>query len=301
MKRFLKWAGMVVGGLVGIIVAAIIVLSIIGGLRVNRQYDVQVTAIAIPNDAVAVARGKHLAEAVTFCHACHGADLSGDVLDDAPLIATIVAPNLTTGRGGVVSSYSDADFVRSIRHGVNPEGRGLMVMHSDVFNNLSAEDLGAIIAYVRSVPPVDREVPASKVGVVGKVLVALGLFDNGALPFLPAEHIDHTAPLAQMPPQGVTVEYGRYLISITLCAMCHGAVLQGGLPVAPGSPPGPNIAVYGTMGAWTVDDFAKPLRTGVMPDGSRSLNPEWMPWDVYANLTDDEVQAMWLYIQSLSG
>lgn len=110
----------------------------------------------------AIARGAHL-EGVTFCTACHGEDLQGDLLFEAPGIATLYAPNLTAGRGGRGAVYDDVDWVRAIRHGVSPEGRGLMIMHSDAYNHLGAGDLAAVIAYIKSVPPVDNPLPGPRV------------------------------------------------------------------------------------------------------------------------------------------
>lgn len=118
----------------------------IGGSRLNRSYDIRVAAIVIPTDEAGIARGRHLAEAVTLYHACHGDNLGGDALIDEPLIATIYAANLTSGRGGDGASYSDADYVRAIRHGGNAEGRGLMIRHSDAHHNLGEEDLGALVS-----------------------------------------------------------------------------------------------------------------------------------------------------------
>ncbi len=91
------------------------------------------------------------------------------------------------------AAYADADYVGAIRHGVNPQGRGLMIMHADIYHNLSEEDLGALIAYVKGVPPVDQEIPERRVLPLGRILVALGVFDSESIPFIPAELIDHSA------------------------------------------------------------------------------------------------------------
>ncbi|MFQ5859591.1 MAG: c-type cytochrome [Anaerolineae bacterium] len=298
MKKVLKWIGIVLAGLVGLLVVAAVVLYFAGGSRLNRSYDIQVETIAILTDEAAIARGRHLAEAVTFCQACHGDNLGGDVIDDEPLISTITAPNLTSGRGGVGATYSDADYVQAIRHGINPEGRGLLLMHSDIFHNLSQEDLGAIIAYVKSVPPVDNELPKTRAEPLGRILVALGVFDSEAMPLIPAEVIDHNAPFMEMPDRGATAEYGRYLASITLCRMCHGSDLRGGPPIEEGSPAGPNLVALGAAGGWSEGQFISTIRTGVTPYG-KALVPEFMPWDVYANMTDEELRALWMYLQSL--
>jgi cytochrome c553 len=196
------------------------------------------------------------------------------------------------------ASYSNADYVRAIRHGVDPQGRGLMIMHSNVYHNLSQQDLGAMIAYLKSVPPVDNATPAPKIEPLGRILVALGVFDSEALPLIPAEGIDHSAPFAELPPQGATAEYGSYLMSITLCHMCHGPDLAGAPPLDPGMEPGPNLTPGGELGGWSAADFIQTMRTGVSPQGD-VLNPDFMPWKEYANMTDDELKSLWLYLQSL--
>ncbi len=197
------------------------------------------------------------------------------------------------------ATYTDADYVGAIRHGVNPEGRGLLIMHSDVFHNLSEEDLGAVIAYVKSVPPVDKDIPDRRLLPLGRILIALGLFDSEAIPFIPAEVIDHGAPFVEMPEIGPTAEYGKYLMSITLCSMCHGRDLKGGPPLDPSMPPGPAIAAYAAPGGWSEEQFVTTIRTGVTPYG-KELDQEFMPWNIYANMTDDELVAIWRYIASLN-
>ena len=146
----------------------------------------------------------------------------------------------------------------------------------------------------------DNETPEISILPLGRILVSLGLFDSEDIPFIPAEAIDHSAPFVDAPDAGATAEYGEYLMSITLCSMCHGPDLQGGAPLEPGMPPGPSIAAYGIPGGWSEQEFISTLRTGVTPYGTK-LDEELMPWDLYANLTDDELSAMWLYIGSING
>ena len=245
--KVLRWVGIGLGGLLGVVVIAAVVLYVLGGSRLNKTHDIQVEAVAVPTDEEAIARGRHFAEAVTVCQGCHGDNLEGDLLFGVTGIASVYASNLTSGQGGIGVTYSDTDYVRAIRHGVNPEGRGLMIMHSDIFHNISEEDLGAIIAYIKSVPPVDNEIPGSSVAPLGRILVALGLFDDEALPLIPAEVIDHDAPFTRMPAQGATPEYGQYLMSITLCNMCHGSDLKGGRSSDP-ELLGPNIVSLSAPG-----------------------------------------------------
>lgn len=298
MKKVLKWIGIFLGSLVGIILIAATVLLYGGGARLNKQHDVSVEAVAIPSDGVSVARGRHLAKAVTLCAGCHGDHLEGKVLFDEPPVATVYSPNLTAGKGGAGRRLTDADFVRAIRHGINADGRGMMIMHADHYQNLCEADLGAIISYVKSVPPVDNELPPIRTTLLGRILVGLGVFDSDAMPLIPAELIDHEAPFPQTPAPGVTAEYGHYLVSIAMCAMCHGSDMKGGPPVEEGAPPGPNITIYGDPETWSDEQFINTLRTGVTPYG-RQLNPEYMPWKHYGQMTDDELTAIRLYLVSI--
>lgn len=223
----------------------------------------------------------------------------GDVLPDMPMIAIFRAPCLTSGRGGVGTTFSDADFVRAIRHGVDPQGRGLLIMHSEIFHNHSRQDLGAIIAFVRSVSAVDHEIAKPRIELLGQILIPLGVFDRNAMTLIPAEVIDQSAPFADMSPLGPTVEYGGYLVSIALCHICHGPELTGEPPVEAGKRPGPDLMALGAPGGWSAEQFVSTIRTGVTPDGNK-LNPDFMPCDKYANLTDQELVVIWRYVQSLA-
>src|SRR6185436_3298983 len=119
---------------------------------------VEAPRVAIPADPVAIARGKYLAEKVAVCTECHGADLGGKVVEDDAAMGRLVASNLTRGRGGLPADYADQDFVRVLTHGVKRDGHSVVFMPV-VDYRFTEDDLGAIIAYVKSVPPVDRTVP----------------------------------------------------------------------------------------------------------------------------------------------
>lgn len=299
MNLLLRRLAIALGGVVGMAIVAGAVLYVLGGSRLGARYDITTDPVEVPSDSASIARGRHLAESVMLCHGCHGDDLGGGVLVDEPLMATIHASNLTAGRGGVGRAYSDADYVRAIRHGVNPEGRALMIMHSDAYHGLGRSDLGALLAHVRSMPPVDRDVPRTATGVLGRILVALGQFDREQMPLLAAEVIDHGAPLTDAPEPAVTPEYGAYLVSLALCRMCHGDTLRGGLPLDEGAPPGPDITVYGREDGWSAEQFVTTIRTGVTPY-DRALDPEYMPWEAYRGMTDDELLAIRSYLASIA-
>ena len=158
MRRALKWLAIILVGLVGVAVIAALVLIFMARSRLNREYDIQVQNITIPSDEAALERGQHLAEAVSDCGGCHGPEYGGMPFFEDPMIGTVYSSNLTPGEGGIGSSYSDEDWVRAIRHGVGPDGRPLFIMPAQHFYRYSDEDLGAIYTYLRTIPPVEREV-----------------------------------------------------------------------------------------------------------------------------------------------
>ena len=290
LLKVLKWVGIVFGGLVGLIVVALVVVWFMAGSRMNKTYDIEVKPVIVPTDAAGIARGKHVVESFGLCQECHGDNLGGEVVEDDPVFGRLVTKNLTSGKGGIGQSRSDLDFVRAIRHGLGPDGKSLMLMPSEVFYYLSDADLGAVIAYLRTLPPVDNELPKQRLGPLGRVFLLVS-----DLPFLPAEEIDHAALRPAEPEPGVTSEYGKYLGRS--CAFCHGESLSGEDGLADEIPPA-NITRGGRLGGWSEADFFKTLRTGVTPRG-HELDPDQMPWKALATLTDDELKALWLYLNSL--
>ncbi len=294
IRKILKWIGIVLGGLVGLIVLAVIILFIISEVKWNQgyeNYNVPVETIRIPTDEAAIARGAHIAM-THECRVCHGVDLGGQFILNQPMLAVVAAPNLTAGAGGVGATNTDEDWVRAIRHGVGRDRRALIVMPVRAWYYLSDEDLGALIAYLKSLPPVDNVLPKRSIGPLGHVALIQGQF-----PLPHAAMINHTAPRPVAPPPGVTVEYGQYLART--CTMCHGANLNGGVMRASDDSliTVPNLTPGGELHLWSEEDFLTELRTGVTPSGHHLTKN--MPWQYVGQMTDDELKAVWLYLQSL--
>jgi mono/diheme cytochrome c family protein len=290
MKRFLKILGMTLGALALLVVLGVAGLYAWTGAALNKRTDTATHAFSAPGDSASVARGEHLVRAIGKCGDCHGADFGGQPFIDDPAFGKVHATNLT--RGGIGAAYTDADWERAVRHGKAPDGRRLVIMPSNEFQFLSDEDLGAIVAYLRSVPAVVRESPLPKVGPVARALYA-----GGILSLLPADVVTHAnAPVPAVPVDS-TVEYGDYLSKVG-CSGCHGAGYGGGK--IPGTPPDfpvtANLTPTG-IGHYTFEQFAHVLRTGERPDGSK-LHP-MMPIAATKLMTDVEVAATWKYLRSL--
>ncbi len=290
MKKALKWVGIVLGGLLGLLILAVIAVYVLSNSRINKSYTIQVESVAIPDDEAALERGQHIA-ITRGCADCHGKDLGGFVFIDDPALGLYYGTNLTPS--GVAADYSDEDWIRALRHGVGPNNKPLLFMPSFEYYYFSDQDIGDLIAYLKTIPAVDKQPKETSVGLLGRVL-----FLGDQFPLLPAEVIDHTAPRPIAPPPGVTVEYGEYMA--VGCTGCHGLNLAGG-PIPGGDPswpPAANLTPAGNLSNWTEEDFINTLRTGVTPEGLE-LGATYMPWPNMAQMTDDELQAMWLYIQSL--
>ena len=291
LKKVLKWVGIVLGSLVGLLALAFVLLLAVGGAKANKKYEIPVETVSVPTDAEAVQRGEHIAT-IFICTRCHTENLGGELYFAVPGMLTLPTPNLTAGAGGVGSFYTDEDWVRAIRHGVAHDGRALFIlMPSNTFYYLSDEDLGALIAYLKGAPSVDNELPERRIEPLGRMMMAIGMF-----PPPPVEQINHTGPRPVAPQPGVTVAYGEYLSRT--CKECHGANLNG----MPFGPPGqevptPNLTPGGELVAWSEQEFFTTMRTGVTPSG-RQLD-EQMPWKFYGQMTDEELRAVWLYLQSL--
>lgn len=283
MGVWLKRIGIAIAAIVGLAVVLVLVLNVISIARQGKRYAIPATSIVVRTDSTSLARGRHIVAAVGLCGECHGADLGGKKFSEDLLTGTLYSSNLTRGKGGFPADYSDEDLWRALRHGVGRDGRSLVFMPSESFQELTQADLLSIIAYLHTVPPVDRERPATRPGPLMRVLhVAVGF------PLLPAEKIDHAkAPVASVA-LGPTLEYGQYIGAA--CRGCHGPALAGG------AGPGPNIT-RGVIGSWSEADFFCAIREGLRPDGT-SLTDQ-MPWKGFRNMSDDELRALWLYLQSV--
>lgn len=293
MKKVFKWIGIVLGSLVGLIIILLAAFYFMGNSRLNKTYTFPADNIVIPTDADGLVRGEHLTN--MLCAGCHAEDLGGIIgwFPEGPL-GSMDAANLTSGNGGVGQKYkTDEEYVLAIRHGVDSEGKPVFMPAVVGFQYMSDEDLGAIIAYLKTVPPVDRQTNGSNFSALGEILIGAGLFGN-----LPVEEASH-ATNVNAPAAGVTVEYGQYLATIGDCKSCHGQQLAGGpFPDPSVTILVPNLTPGGELGTWTEQDFIIAMRSGIPPNGPM-MNPQYMPWKEIGLGTDDELKALWMFLQSL--
>jgi mono/diheme cytochrome c family protein len=295
LKRWLRRLGIGVIALFVVIVGAGATVYGVNGKRLQRAYDIKVEHVDVPTDAGAVERGKRFANVIAKCTDCHGANFQGQVMFDDKVFATLAAANLTRGKGGQGANYkTDEDWVRSIRHGIAPNGRPLVFMPSGEYYYVGDQDLGDLIAYLKSLPPQDNVLPKPKLGPIASML-----FITNKMPLLSAATIDHTAKRPPDVTPAADATYGKYLARVGGCQGCHMENLAGSADAhgPPGSPPPANLTPAGNLGKWTEQNFVRALRTGRRPDGSE-IN-SFMPWRYTAQMTDDEIHAVWLYLKTV--
>lgn len=177
--------------LAGLLLAALIFITVVysrTNAHIDKTWNIQAASIEIPTDSASIELGRKIALGLG-CMDCHGKDFGSMMLVNDTRTGRIGSSNLTRGEGGIGSSYTGEDWVRAIRHGVGPDGRPLVFMPSQDFQMLSDSDIGALAAFILSLPPVDREQPSLKVALPMRFT-----YMRGKMPtLLPVEVIDHGA------------------------------------------------------------------------------------------------------------
>lgn len=273
--------------------------------------------IKIERTTARVERGRYLANHVAVCMDCHSSrDWSlyagpmqagnfgggGEVFNkEMGFPGTFYAPNITPYALG---SWTDGEILRAITTGVNKEGRALFpVMAYHRFGAMDKEDVYSIIAYIRTLDPVKREVPVSQAD-------------------FPVNFIINTMPakaqFTAIPDTNDQLAYGKYLINATGCVDCHSQTDKG--KVIPGTefgggmefhqPAGilrsPNITFDAEtgIGAWTKESFVQ--RFKMYTDSSyllramkRSDLNTPMPWTMFAGMKTKDLEAIYAYLKSL--
>jgi mono/diheme cytochrome c family protein len=299
---------------------AVVLLLLAGGglgaavaMRWDRAVDMAEPGLVASTDPDLIERGRYLAYGPAHCAYCHTAEaqwpgmaageeppLSGGWVMQMPL-ASMPTPNLTPDAETGIGRYTDGQIARMIRHNVRANGRlAVPVME---FENMSDEDVVALLSFLRSQPPIHNEVPDRTLTMRGKVRMAFVL-----KPTRPEAEPPRVAP-AEAP----TIERGAYLATaVAGCAACHtkrdprdGSYtvprFAGGLEmevigdpkrrfVTPNLTPDPKT---GQMADWTEDRFVDRFRAGSLNEGT------YMPWEALGRMSDDDLRAIYRFLQSL--
>ena len=218
MKGILRWLRIGLFSVVLLLIVAGAVIYLLSERILRRTYSEPGVDIAVPRDSQSVTEGRRLSMVRGCSGDCHGMEIEGGVFIDHVLLARLVAPNLTAS----VRKYSNADLARIIRRGVRPDGSSVIGMPSEMFSGLTDEDLGKILAYLRSIPPQPGPAPERRLGPIARVAFVAGKLQ-------PAAELVRKAALSTgtYPPDGDSTAAGGYLAR-TSCTECHGLDLGGG-------------------------------------------------------------------------
>ncbi|MEX2573266.1 MAG: cytochrome C [Balneolaceae bacterium] len=263
-----------------------------------------------------VEHGRYLANHVMLCMDCHAVrDFSlfagppspgtegggGEVFDqNMGFPGRFVSRNLTPASLG---SWTDGEIFRAITSGISRDGTALFpVMPYPHYSKLAEEDIHAVIAYIRTLEPVDNRLPPSQ-------------------PDFPVNILINTMPvradLQSKPSRDDVVNYGKYMVTAAACTDCHTRMERGkfvGEPFGGGNeyhlPDGStvrsaNITPHETgIGNWTKEQFVQrfkayagnsyvPLK--VEPGQFQTI----MPWLMYADMEQGDLEAIYEYLRSL--
>jgi len=220
-----------------------------------------------------IARGRYVFGATGGC-GCHTAKAqpanAGGRRYDGPF-GTVYSSNITPDRETGIGGWTDEQIITATRLGRRPNGDRLLPVHPyPVFNGMAAEDLKALVAFLRSVPPVKRANQPKR--------IAVPLFESVFLPAWLAAFAPRETPPASAPSAGVP--RGEYLVrAVAHCGECHtprtltmatdNSRFLGGNPKGPEDQAMPNVTPDPDtgIGKWTVEEIADYLGTGNKPDG----------------------------------
>lgn len=256
-----------------------------------------------------LARGKYLVDGVNGCFGCHtdtdwskhgappvaGREGSGHVWSDQDM-PWLVAPNITPDKETGAGNWSDDTLARAIREGIGHDGRTLFpIMPYPDYRSMSDEDLASIIVYIRSVPPIGNQLPATKMPFPLNFLM-----QNMPQPV--------TAPVAP-PDQSKPETRGEYLVKMGACADCHTPQEKGqpmpGMDFAGGfllhEPKGDVVSSNITpaasgIGYYNEATFIQAMRMGKV--GARPLHYS-MPFYFFGKMTDNDLKSIFAYLKTL--
>ena len=248
-------------------------------------------------------RGTYLMQSIVACGNCHtpqnengpipGMELAGGLIieeDAFTAISANITPDVATGIGG----WTDEELAVGIREGLRPDGSLIgPPMPFEVYHGLADRDVAAIVAYLRSIPPVENAVPRSEY----------------PFPLPPA----YGPPVGSVPDVDPSdqVAYGEYLAGPAgHCMACHSTPGETGVPDVINALGGGGLNMHGPWGVsvganitpsgighYSDEELKTIITAGVRPDGTRLLPP--MPVGYYANMTDADVHAIIAYLRTL--
>lgn len=292
MNRWVKVTSVALAVLAAGALTLLVTGNYLGERKLVRIIHVDLPPFTMPHKGSSLEQGRYLFS-TRGCADCHGANGAGrEIIRSGKML--VVSPAIARGENSVTGGYTASDWVRTLRHGVKPDGRPVMIMPSEDYNRLTNDDVAALISYVRRLPPVKGETAVVQLPWMVKVMYGLGYVKDAS------ELINHKLPPQEPVNASVSLEHGKYVANS--CIGCHGATLSGGR--IPGSPPEWPAPANLTPGAGSVmqryasaEVFMAMLRSGKRPDGTAISSV--MPFNSLKKMNDTDVRALHAYLQTL--
>jgi mono/diheme cytochrome c family protein len=270
-------------------------------LTFKQSFETTPTGIKSHTDSSTVARGKYLVLSAAHCYTCHMPDsmlkkgYKEQMIGGSPMktpFATFYPPNITSDKETGIGNFTDEQLARAIRYNVNHNSKAMVGFMS--YNGMSDNDISAIISYLRTTRPIRNVVPEHDYNILGKILMR----------FL----IEPVTPTVENIKPDTSALYGKYLAyNVTNCNGCH--TKRGskgefiGEPFAGGYSWDLEDAIYtaanltpdstGSIVKWSQEIFIQRFRSG------RVLENSPMPWDAYQTLSDNDLKALYNFLNEL--
>lgn len=278
MAGWLKGLAWTAGGLAGLAVVAAGLFYGVSQATIGRTYDREARITHVVSTPEIVARGEHLA-VTRGCFDCHTSSLHGQIWWDEKWGGRQYTANLTRR----AQTYSDADFDRAIRGGVDADRHAVWDMPSQMYANLNDDDTSALIAFIRSKPVGGEDHPRDVFGLGWRWEII-----RDAEPHSSARLVDELKVPADA---GPATAAGRY-IAMTSCTECHGDRLEG--RTGPhGKVPDLTIAA-----GYSDADFVRLMRTGVPVGGRKLVLMSDVAQGRFAHFSDEEIADLHAYLKA---
>jgi hypothetical protein len=284
----------------------------------------EMKAVATPE---VLSRGEYLVKDVLLCFDCHsvrdwtrysgpavpplgagrpcmdrntkpvGINVGGMGTFPGRLCIRNITPDVESGIG----AWTDGEIARAIREGVGRDGEALFpIMPWFMYTEMSDEDVLAVIAYLRSQPPVTSFRPERKIDFPLDVIFR----------FYPQPL---SGPVPSVP-RSDTVAWGRYLTKIARCEFCHSPrvrnrlepvasrLMAGGIPFWMGKEIhySKNLTSHPTgLGGWTKEMFIGRFHLHTEPFPVVEERNSEMNWVEFSGMTDEDLGAIWDYLRTL--
>jgi hypothetical protein len=283
----------------------------------NSTEKEQTTAMSSEDSLKAkIERGSYLANNVSMCLGCHshrdkdkfampvvpgteGGGQDHPYGKEVGIPGEVTPPNITPY---ALKDWTDDEIVKAITQGVNKKGDTLFpLMPYHNFSRMTKDDIYSIVAYIRTLKPIENTTPPRKLEIPPAMF--------GPLP-------ENTLDQNKMPDPSDKVKYGEYMITAAVCGDCHtpmgpqgpdfSKAYSGGFVFAAG----PMKVAVGNItpdratgiGTWTEEAFIQKFKTNAAQTEvgqNPGLNNTIMPWSHYAKMKDDDLKAIYAYLRTI--